>query len=124
MLREGSLVHPLYVRHGLYWEAEEVRHLRRFLEAVHQAALQPLRILEMPVADLSLNELSRRVGLAKSNVLRYFESREAVLLELLDSAWRDWLARLAEALPERVDATASASTRSRARYGRGSCSSR
>src|SRR5437660_11015712 len=52
MLREGSSVHPLYVRHGLYWEAEEVRHLRRFLEAVHQAALQPLRILEMPVADL------------------------------------------------------------------------
>src|SRR2546430_5416730 len=68
-------------------------------------------VARMPVADLSLNELSRRVGLAKSNVLRYFESREAVLLELLDSAWRDWLARLAEALPERVDATASASTR-------------
>lgn len=33
---------------------------------------------EMPVAKLSLNELSRRIGLAKSNVLRYFESREAV----------------------------------------------
>src|SRR6185295_16951299 len=40
---------------------------------------------EMPVSELSLNELSRRVGLAKSNVLRYFDSREAVLLELLDS---------------------------------------
>src|SRR6202453_1794056 len=50
---------------------------------------------EMPVADITLNELSRRTGLAKSNVLRYFESREAVLLELLDAAWRDWLARLA-----------------------------
>src|ERR1044072_10039307 len=46
---------------------------------------------EMPVAALSLNELSRRVGLAKSNVLRYFDSREAVLLELLDAAWREWL---------------------------------
>ena len=45
----------------------------------------------MPVAALSLNELSRRVRLAKSNVLRYFESREAVLLELLDAAWREWL---------------------------------
>ncbi len=51
-------------------------------------------VLEMPVADLSLNELSRRVGLAKSNVLRYFESREAVLLELLDTAWQEWLRRL------------------------------
>ena len=39
---------------------------------------------EMPVAAVTLNELSRRVGLAKPNVLRYFESREAVLLELLD----------------------------------------
>ena len=52
-------------------------------------------LAEMPVAELSLNELSRRVGLAKSNVLRYFESREAVLLELLDAAWRDWLDQLA-----------------------------
>ncbi|MEU6392218.1 hypothetical protein [Streptomyces sp. NPDC046939] len=34
----------------------------------------------MPVAKVSLNGLSRRVGLAKSNVLRYFESREAILL--------------------------------------------
>ena len=55
-------------------------------------------VLEMPVADLSLNELSRRVGLAKSNVLRYFESREAVLLELLDAAWQEWLGRLASDL--------------------------
>src|SRR4051812_50004066 len=56
-------------------------------------------LAEMPVAALSLNELSRRVGLAKSNVLRYFESREAVLLELLDAAWREWLVALEDALP-------------------------
>jgi AcrR family transcriptional regulator len=52
-------------------------------------------LAEMPAAQLTLNELSRRVGLAKSNVLRYFESREAVLLELLDTLSRDWLAQLA-----------------------------
>jgi AcrR family transcriptional regulator len=57
---------------------------------------------EMPVADMSLNELSRRVGLAKSNVLRYFDSREAVLLELLDSSFREWLAHLAVELPSAV----------------------
>ena len=50
---------------------------------------------EMPVAEMSLNELSRRVGLAKSNVLRYFESREAVLLELLDDFLGSWLTQLA-----------------------------
>jgi len=55
-------------------------------------------LTEMPVTQVSLNELSRRVGLAKSNVLRYFESREAVLLELLDSAWQEWVARLDEDL--------------------------
>jgi AcrR family transcriptional regulator len=55
-------------------------------------------LAEMPVAEVTLNELSRRVGLAKSNVLRYFESREAVLLELLDAAWQDWLADLAKRL--------------------------
>lgn len=44
------------------------------------------------VSELSLNELARQVGLAKSNVLRYFESREAVLLELFareNTAWLD-----------------------------------
>lgn len=49
---------------------------------------------EMPVAAISLNELSRRVGLAKSNVLRYFESREAILLELFIRAWNEWLTAL------------------------------
>jgi len=60
-------------------------------------------LAEMPVAEVSLNELSRRVGLAKSNVLRYFESREAVLLELLDAQWRSWTDELTGALPAAVD---------------------
>src|SRR5947209_16445245 len=68
-------------------------------------------LTEMPVAQVSLNELSRRVGLAKSNVLRYFESREAVLLELLDSAWREWLAQLEEDLGSAVDADAPVAVR-------------
>jgi AcrR family transcriptional regulator len=75
--------------------SEEQRAVRR------RAILDTARAMleEMPVAALSLNELSRRVGLAKSNVLRYFESREAVLLELLDDAWREWLDSLTDALP-------------------------
>jgi len=58
---------------------------------------------EMSVAQLSLNELSRRVGLAKSNVLNYFESREAVLLEILDAATLEWLGQLEGALAAAVD---------------------
>ncbi|GAB1513102.1 TetR family transcriptional regulator [Actinophytocola sp. KF-1] len=57
-------------------------------------------VAEMPVGEVTLNELSRRVGLAKSNVLRYFESREAVLLELLDDFLRTWLAELADELAD------------------------
>jgi AcrR family transcriptional regulator len=97
--------------------SDEQREQRR--QAILSTAAQMLA--EMPVADLSLNELSRRVGLAKSNVLRYFESREAVLLELYDTAWKAWLDRLDTELPppsteadprtryERVAATLTAS---------------
>jgi AcrR family transcriptional regulator len=42
-------------------------------------------------ADISLRELSEEVGLAKSNVLRYFDSREAIFLEILDADWIEWL---------------------------------
>jgi AcrR family transcriptional regulator len=87
--------------------SDEQREVRR--QAILRVAAE--MVAQMPVAELSLNELSRRVGLAKSNVLRYFESREAVLLELLDSAWRDWLARLAATLPETAEPTVPVSER-------------
>lgn len=70
---------------------EEQREIRR--RAILDTAAGMLA--EMPVAAVTLNELSRRVGLAKPNVLRYFESREAVLLELLDRFLQEWLTDLA-----------------------------
>jgi AcrR family transcriptional regulator len=82
--------------------SEEQREARR--QAILGAAAKMLA--EMPVAEVTLNELSRRAGLAKSNVLRYFESREAALLELLDSAWQNWLARLDQDLAASVDPAA------------------
>ncbi len=82
--------------------SEEQREARR--RAILGAAAAMLA--EMPVAQVTLNELSRRAGLAKSNVLRYFESREAVLLELLDSAWQDWHVQLEAELAGAVDAAA------------------
>ncbi len=66
---------------------------------------------EMPVAEVSLNELSRRVGLAKSNVLRYFDSREAVLLELLDDFLGTWLEELSAELAAGIEADASPEAR-------------
>ena len=88
--------------------SEEQREARR--QAILGAAAAMLA--EMPVAEVTLNELSRRAGLAKSNVLRYFESREAVLLELLDAAWQDWLVQLDRDLAGPVDPAAPVTERS------------
>ncbi|MGW4947220.1 TetR family transcriptional regulator [Actinoplanes sp. NPDC004185] len=63
---------------------------------------------EMPVAQVTLNELSRRVGLAKTAVLRYFESREAVLLDLMDDRTATWLAELEPELARGIDPDRSA----------------
>ncbi|MEG3636711.1 TetR/AcrR family transcriptional regulator [Micromonospora palythoicola] len=79
---------------------EEQREIRR--RAILDAASAMLD--EMPVAAVTLNELSRRAGLAKPNVLRYFESREAVLLELLDRFLAEWLADLTAELTNGIDA--------------------
>ena len=74
----------------------EQRSARR--EAILRTAAEMLT--RMRVAELSLNALAREVGLAKSNVLRYFESREAVLLELYDRETKAWLDALADRLVE------------------------
>ncbi|GAB2587001.1 TetR family transcriptional regulator [Paractinoplanes abujensis] len=89
--------------------SEEQREIRR--RAILDTAAAMLD--EMPVAEISLNELSRRVGLAKSNVLRYFETREAVLLELLNRFIREWLTALAEELEAGVDPRLPAADRAR-----------
>ncbi len=74
---------------------EEQRAARR---AVILATAAEMLAADTRVADLTLNELSRRVGLAKSNVLRYFETREAVLLELQGIEFDAWLDELAGVL--------------------------
>ena len=79
--------------------SEEQREIRR------RAILETTSAMldEMPVAEVTLNELSRRVGLAKTAVLRYFESREAVLLDLMDDRTTTWLAELDQELADGVD---------------------
>jgi 7-cyano-7-deazaguanine synthase len=51
-LTRHSAIYPLYVRCGLYWEPVELEHLRGFLDAIATPVLQPLTILDLPVADL------------------------------------------------------------------------
>lgn len=46
------------------------------------------------VTEISLREIADRVGLAKSNVLRYFGTREVIFLEVLDGEYKRWLAEV------------------------------
>src|SRR5262245_57051469 len=69
-------VHPLYVRCGLIYEPVELRYLRRFLRALRPPSLQPLQILDMPVADL----YGRHWSLTGKNVPAADTPDEAVFL--------------------------------------------
>ena len=40
--------------------------------------------------QVSLNGIARKVGVAKSNVYRYFESKEHIFLQLLKQDWEAW----------------------------------
>jgi AcrR family transcriptional regulator len=53
---------------------------------------------ERGVVEVTLTEVASRVGLAKSNVLRYFETREEVYLHLLVAEWQDFKTVAAERL--------------------------
>ncbi len=45
---------------------------------------------ESDLSLLSLNEIARSAKMAKANIYRYFESREALLLDLLWDEWQVW----------------------------------
>ena len=67
------------------------------VEARREAILDVAEQLmtESSVSEVSMRELARRVGLSASNVARYFPTREAVYLEVLDRARGAWLDSLA-----------------------------
>ncbi|GAA3634960.1 TetR/AcrR family transcriptional regulator [Kineosporia mesophila] len=84
--------------------SDEAREIRR--QAILRTTAEMLG--ELSVGDITLNEISRRGQLAKSSILKYFDSREAILLELLDGERKEWLEDLANrpgaegaALPDR-----------------------
>jgi AcrR family transcriptional regulator len=52
-------------------------------------------LAEMPAEEISLRELARRLSVSKTHVVRYFESREGVFLQLLNRLRLSWL----EAVP-------------------------
>lgn len=73
----------------------EQREVRR--DAILDVARELL--VQFPVREISLRELSRRVGLSKTNVVRYFETREAIFFALLNLLIEEWLEGLPMELP-------------------------
>lgn len=69
-------------------------------EQRHEAILAAARdsALESGVRSVSLNDIAERVGIHKSALLRYFETREEIFLELTARSWREWAASVTEAL--------------------------
>jgi AcrR family transcriptional regulator len=52
------------------------------------------------VRAVSLSDIARDVGIHKSALLRYFETREQIFLELTAREWRGWEAEVTAALGE------------------------
>jgi AcrR family transcriptional regulator len=74
--------------------AEQKEERRRHLLATAREMLR-----QSPAAlDLGINELARQAEMTKSNVYRYFESSEAVLMDLLVEEFAAWHAEMSKAL--------------------------
>ena len=58
------------------------------LDAILDAARE--LALRQGVRNVSLADIAERVGIHKSALLRYFETREQIFLELTAQAWRGW----------------------------------
>jgi 7-cyano-7-deazaguanine synthase len=52
LLDANRRVKPFYIRSGLYWQTQEEQALNRYLDAVVVRQLEPLTVLELPLADL------------------------------------------------------------------------
>jgi AcrR family transcriptional regulator len=92
-----------------FQRARRPEHKQERREAILAAARELAG--ERPVREISLGDIARRVGLAKSNLLRYFESREDVFLRLLLREWENWrIALTGQLRPGRVTADNVAAT--------------
>jgi AcrR family transcriptional regulator len=68
--------------------ARRPEHKQQRRDAILTAARQ--LAVESGVDNVSLGGVAAAVGLAKSNVVRYFGTREEIYLELAGDCWRDW----------------------------------
>jgi AcrR family transcriptional regulator len=91
-------------RQSSFTRARSAEHKQQRREAILTAA-HDLALRE-GVQGVTLAAVARAVGLAKSNVLRYFGTREEVYLELMAEQWREWADELATRMPASPTSTA------------------
>ncbi|MGW0806583.1 TetR family transcriptional regulator [Nonomuraea sp. NPDC002799] len=83
-----------------FLRARRPEHKQQRREAILTAARE--LALSSGVRNVSLGAVAEAVGLAKSNIMRYFGSREEIYLELAGEEWAGW----AEAVVTRLHDTA------------------
>ncbi|BBJ45480.1 TetR family transcriptional regulator [Streptomyces antimycoticus] len=76
-------------------------------QAREEAILDAARTLghQRGVRDVTLTDIAAAVGMHKSALLRYFETREQIFLRLTAEGWRQWSADLRGDLARRAHAT-------------------
>jgi len=77
------------------------------------AILDAARLLgaERGIRQITLADIGQAVGLHKSAMLRYFETREEIFLRLTADGWREWSAAVRAGLGELDDPTPAAVAR-------------
>jgi AcrR family transcriptional regulator len=63
---------------------------------------------ERGIRQVTLTEIADAVGMHKSALLRYFETREEIFLRLTEEGWREWSGELRAELEALVDPTPAA----------------
>lgn len=59
LARNGTQVHPVYVRFGLRWEDVELAHAERFVAALGHSLVAPVTVLDQPMGDAYGDHWSR-----------------------------------------------------------------
>ena len=73
---------------SVFLRARRPEHKQQRREAILAAARELAR--DSGVRNVSLGAVAEAVGQAKSNIARYFGTREEIYLELLAEEWRQW----------------------------------
>ena len=81
-----------------FLRARRPEHKQQRREAILAAARDLARA--SGVRTVSLGAVAEAVGLAKSNIQRYFGTREEIYLELLTEEWRQWAQAVSTRLPD------------------------